>query len=636
MKDVESLCVCSSVDATRTLSLHSGQLVRQVSINTSSIAVFENKISPKNNVPSLRKICQLALPILGLVIRICRHWFCRHSLNGYSLGRNINHLFRRKRLTGLFPKQNPNCWSDLLLTYLIAFTYEKDDKKNPYHFMKNQQKCDLFTTESLSLIDNIGSDCMQEQLSAWALSDLKHRNNKSFFGLLMLLSGDIHLHPGPSKICQTCNKSVRKGIPCMQCGFWVHKRYDRIPDAEFVTLSRFSENESRYTCLSCKNNIRTNLWQVLPFADDPLPKHIEEQPTNTEVHKEATQDPSRECMWNPFKKRGLHFLHLNINSLLPKIDELRLIAKNSNAAIIGITESKLDKTVLDNEVKIDGYELKRSDRNRQGGDVACYIRKDLSSFNSREDFAPDLKNIFFDSLLPKSKPILVGILYRPPDSSGFLKKLNAAISKTKNFDKPKVFILGDLNIDLTGNRVKNSNGIKRYKEFCSLHGLEQLIQEPTRITEKSETLLDHIISNSAQKVSQHGVLNLGLSDQHMIYCTRKSTKAKSFDHKHIKIRSMKNYNKDLFLKKLKLIKFPKYFDFIDINAAYSHFIQLIVSVIDEIAPLKEIRVRNNTQEWMDEVLGGIRIRDKLLSKFKRTKSHTDHVNFKKDEIIFCL
>ena len=75
------------------------------------------------------------------------------------------------------------------------------------------------------------------------------------------------------------------------------------------------------------------------------------------------------------QKRGLHFLHLNINSLLPKIDELRLIAKNSNPAIIGITESKLDKSILDNEIKIDGYELKRSDRNRQGGGVACYTVK---------------------------------------------------------------------------------------------------------------------------------------------------------------------------------------------------------------------------------------------------------------------
>ena len=68
----------------------------------------------------------------------------------------------------------------------------------------------------------------------------------------------------------------------------------------------------------------------------------------------------------------------------------------------------------------------------------------------------------------------------------------------------------------------------------------------------------------------------------------------------------------------------------DIKAAYSHFMQVITSIIDEIAPLKEIRIRNNTQEWMDEeVLEGIRIRDKLLSRFKRTKSHIDHVNFKK-------
>ena len=60
--------------------------------------------------------------------------------------------------------------------------------------------------------------------------------------------------------------------------------------------------------------------------------------------------------------------------------------------------------------------------------------------------------------------------------------------------------------------MRNSNGIKRYKEFCSLHGLEELIQEPTRITEKSETLLGRIISNSAQKFFQHGLLNLGLSN----------------------------------------------------------------------------------------------------------------------------
>ena len=93
---------------------------------------------------------------------------------------------------------------------------------------------------------------------------------------------------------------------------------------------------------------------------------------------------------------------------------------------------------------------------------------------------------------------------------------------------------------------------------------------------------------------------------------------------------MKNYSRELFLKKLKVLQFPQYSEFIDINAAYSHFLQLISSVIDEIAPVKEIRVRNNNQEWMDEeVLEGVRIRDKLLSKFKRTKTHMDHFNYRR-------
>ena len=96
-------------------------------------------------------------------------------------------------------------------------------------------------------------------------------------------------------------------------------------------------------------------------------------------------------------------------------------AKNSNAAIIGITESKLDKPILDNEVKIDGYELKRADRNREDGDVVCYIRKDLP-FNVRKKFSADLKSIFFDLLSLKSKQIHIIIIYGPFDLSSSLKK----------------------------------------------------------------------------------------------------------------------------------------------------------------------------------------------------------------------
>ena len=61
--------------------------------------------------------------------------------------------------------------------------------------------------------------------------------------------------------------------------------------------------------------------------------------------------------WNIFKSRGLHFIHLNINSFLPKIEELPITAKSTNAAIIGISESKLDESVLEPEIQIDYYSV---------------------------------------------------------------------------------------------------------------------------------------------------------------------------------------------------------------------------------------------------------------------------------------
>ena len=71
--------------------------------------------------------------------------------------------------------------------------------------------------------------------------------------------------------------------------------------------------------------------------------------------------------WNIFKNRGLHLFHLNINSLLPKINELRHIARLTNAAVIGISESKLDDSVPTSEIQIDENDLLCCDRDRHGG-----------------------------------------------------------------------------------------------------------------------------------------------------------------------------------------------------------------------------------------------------------------------------
>ena len=75
------------------------------------------------------------------------------------------------------------------------------------------------------------------------------------------------------------------------------------------------------------------------------------------------QDPNH---WKAFQSKGLHFLHLHVNSLLLKIDEVKLIANKSNATIIGISKTKVDKTIIDSELYIEWYDLMQSDRNRHG------------------------------------------------------------------------------------------------------------------------------------------------------------------------------------------------------------------------------------------------------------------------------
>ena len=55
----------------------------------------------------------------------------------------------------------------------------------------------------------------------------------------------------------------------------------------------------------------------------------------------------------------------------------------------------------------------------------------------------------------------------------------------------------------------------------------------------------------------------------------------------MKVRSFKNYTKDLFLEALKKIEFPDYSNFDNIDDAYCDFTEKVIATIDKIAPIKE-------------------------------------------------
>ena len=84
--------------------------------------------------------------------------------------------------------------------------------------------------------------------------------------------------------------------------------------------------------------------------------------------------------------------------------------------ILTLNETKLDNSILDCEVQIPGYDIIRSDRNRNGGGVAMYIRT-VIPYIIRKDLSQDtLELLSIEVKKPKSKPLFISTWYRPPSA----------------------------------------------------------------------------------------------------------------------------------------------------------------------------------------------------------------------------
>ena len=53
-----------------------------------------------------------------------------------------------------------------------------------------------------------------------------------------------------------------------------------------------------------------------------------------------------------------------------------------------------------------------------------------------------------DFSISKPKPVLIGILYRPPDKYNFVNSLERTLSNTNVIESKECYLLGDININL--------------------------------------------------------------------------------------------------------------------------------------------------------------------------------------------
>ena len=313
-------------------------------------------------------------------------------------------------------------------------------------------------------------------------------------------------------------------------------------------------------------------------------------------------------------------MSLNIFSLLPHLDELRVLVDTEKPHIMCINETKLDHSVDDALINIDNYSIIRKDRNKFGGGVALYIHQNIQFEVKHDLMCDELESLSIQIKNGKFKPFILTTIYRPPGKPvSYFSDLESLFGKLESQNGESV-IIGDTNCDFD---TPLDNDTRHLRNILNSFGYTQLIKDATRTTRSTSTVIDHIITNRPDIVSSCGVRPCGISDHDALFLIRNARAPKlKVPPKVIDVRNYKRFNIDSFqsdirsipLEQIKLVSK-------DANELWLRWKAFFLNILNKHAPITKIKIKGNMVPYItSEVKALIRTRDYLRAKANKTGS----------------
>ena len=335
------------------------------------------------------------------------------------------------------------------------------------------------------------------------------------------------------------------------------------------------------------------------------------------------------------KAKGFKVLHLNIRSLLKKIDQLRVILEPSNIDIFTISETWLHPKIENHLINVQGYTAYRLDRGhcittkkglttKRGGGLLTYFRTDSLDVYVQEAECLTTKDIeiqWFKVKRKNAKTITLANVYRPPAG-----KINLAIKALEEglsalaAPNEEIIILGDLNIDYKNQKSPN---FKKIKFFEQANSLEQKICTTTRNSKTSSSILDIALTN--MKYIQHaGTLDSFLSDHQPIFLVKKKERNVGKAEQIFEGRSYRNYDKQKFIDNILAQKWTYFYETQDPEKAWEEMQSIIIREADKQCPIRTYKIKNNKPCWLtNEILEQMKDRDYFYRKAKMYNNEDD-------------
>ena len=281
-----------------------------------------------------------------------------------------------------------------------------------------------------------------------------------------------------------------------------------------------------------------------------------------------------------------------------------------------------------------GYHFECINSTTNAGGVGVYIKSNISykKITNCQLNLSDCEDIWIDININNNKNIIIGVVYRHPNSNlhAFKTKFENTI-EILNQNKTEYLICGDFNINL----LKINMFVNDYLDSLTACGCNQYINKPTRFSpdNTSQSLLDHIYSNLNSNKITCKILPNDISD-HLPILTSINFKPNKSDKQNTYMRDMSKFDSSKFLTDLKYqLDVLNTDNFCEIDKTVDKFLQIYNDVVNKHAPIRKISKRQQKfkrQPWItSDILKRIKIKNKLFKKFIKLKSPEATENYKK-------
>ena len=219
-------------------------------------------------------------------------------------------------------------------------------------------------------------------------------------------------------------------------------------------------------------------------------------------------------------------------------------------------------------------------------EFAFFLRNSINYKIRHDLIPPELECVCIEIIKPHSRPFLVSTVYGPPSAPPeFFDNLEKLVKAIDDENK-EMYILGDLNCDMLRKDNEINTATMTVKSLYEQYQLYQLIDQATRITMTTSSLIDLIVTSTPEKILDSGVIHTGISDHSLIFAIRKISIMNKPENT-IEITNMKNFNEHNFIKELQELHWEyMYFFATDPNCMWEIWKTLFLEVVNKHAPIQ--------------------------------------------------